>query len=137
MTSISMGAETKESGFTIVELLVALIVAAVLVGSVQLIYTNQTYLSERGRDLVLSNAYAEGKMESLRSKGFIGLNDGTTDITSELPSELSPPRSGNMVISTPNTGLKKVTITISYNAQGETKTETYTTFIGELGVGQY
>lgn len=129
--------KTKETGFTIVELIVALFVASSLVGSVQLIYTNQTYLAQRARDLALANAYVEGKVESLRSKGFLGLNDGTTDITAELPTELNAPRSGSMQISSPSSGVKRVVIDINYNSQGADKSVTYTTNVGELGAGQY
>lgn len=129
--------KTKETGFTIVELIVALFVASSLVGSVQLIYTNQTYLAQRARDLALANAYVEGKVESLRSKGFLGLSDGTTDITAQLPTELNAPRSGSMQVSSPSSGIKRVVIDINYNSQGADKSVTYTTNIGELGAGQY
>lgn len=115
----------------------ALFVASSLVGSVQLVYTNQTYLAQRARDLALANAYVEGKVESLRSKGFLGLSDGTTDITAELPTELNAPRSGSMQVSSPSSGIKRVVIDINYNSQGADKSVTYTTNIGELGAGQY
>jgi len=132
-----LGFLTAEKGFTVVELLVTIVVSAILVLAVNTILISHAYLSQRGRDLVLSNAYAELKIESLRSAGFLGLNDGTANITNELPSELSTPRSGTLVISSPSTGLKQAVITISYNEQGRTRTHTYKTYIGELGVGQY
>jgi prepilin-type N-terminal cleavage/methylation domain-containing protein len=126
----------NQKGFTLVELIVALIVAAVLTGSVLLIYTNQVYLSETARDLALANAYAEGKTEAIRSAGYLTLTDGTTNITSELPSELNQPRNASITISTPSSGIKQVQIVITYSSQGEPKTETYTTYIGELGIAQ-
>lgn len=128
--------DSRQAGFTIVELIVALFVGASLIGSVNLIYTNQTYLSQRGRDASLANAYAEGKVEELRSAGYLGLSDGTTSITNQLPTELNSPRTGSLVVSTPATGIKQAVITITYNSQGASKTQTYTAYIGELGVGQ-
>lgn len=128
---------SSEAGYTVVELLVAIVVGAILVGSVNNIVTSQVYLSQRGRDLVLANAYAERKVEELRSVGFLGLSDGTTTITSELPNELNAPRSGTVTVSSPSSAIKQVDISITYNEQGATRTQTYKTFIGELGVGQY
>ncbi len=127
----------KADGFTIVELIVGVVVGALIVGGVSLIIANQVHIAQRGRDLVISNAYAERKVESIRSVGYLGLTNGTTDITSELPSELNPPKSGSLVISDFSTAVKKVDLTITYNDQGANRTYSYTTYVGELGVGQY
>jgi prepilin-type N-terminal cleavage/methylation domain-containing protein len=127
----------NQNGFTVVELLVSLIVGALLVGSVNNIVTSQVYLSQRGRDLVMANAYAEKKIEELRSIGFLGLADGTTVITGELPTELNAPRTGTLSVSSYSGAIKQVDITISYNEQGATRSHSYRTFVGELGAGQY
>jgi prepilin-type N-terminal cleavage/methylation domain-containing protein len=124
-------------GFTVVEIIVALLAGSIMAGSAYLILTSHVSISQRARDLVLSNAYAENKMESLRSAGFLALSDGTNDITAELPSELKAPHSGSLVISTNTEATKKAVLTITYNDQGATRTYTYTTLVGELGVGQY
>lgn len=127
----------EQSGFTVVELLLVIVVGSILVLSINTILTSHAYLSQRGRDLILANAYAELKMESLRSIGFLGLTDGTTDITNELPSELSNSRKGTLVISNFSPSVKQVLITITYNEQGKSRTYSYKSYIGELGVGQY
>lgn len=127
----------NQSGYTLVEIIVALIVGTIVLGSLSLITVNQSHLSQLSRDLVLANAYSEGKYEALRSIGFNGLNNGTTSITSELPVELNSPRTGTMVVSSHTTSIKKVVLTIVYNDQGATRTYSYTSLIGELGVGQY
>lgn len=124
-------------GFTLVELLITLIVGAIVVTGLNSIVTSQAFLGQRTRDLVLANAFTEGKVESLRSKGYLGLSDGTTDITGELPSELNAPRSGSIQIAPYTSATKKVSITITYNEQGKPRTYSYSTLIGELGVGQY
>lgn len=126
-----------ERGFTLVELLVTILVSVVLIGALSTISNNNVYLSQVGRDLTIVNSFAENKIEELRSKGFIALSNGTTNITLELPSELKTPRSASLQISDASTGLKLVTLNLSYNAQGRTQTQTYKTYIGELGVGQY
>jgi prepilin-type N-terminal cleavage/methylation domain-containing protein len=127
----------KSDGFTIVELLVTMIVGAVLAGSVSVFLSLHTHVAQRGRDVSVTNSYVENKIESLRSAGFLSLADGTTDITSELPTELKSPRSGSMVISSESSSIKQVDISITYSDQGAPRTYTYTTFVGELGVGQY
>lgn len=126
-----------QSGFTIVESIVAMVVGALLMGSAILVLTSGQRLSQKHRDLVVANAFVEQKVEALRSVGFLGLNDGTSDISNEMPSELNSPRSGSLQISTPSGGLRQIDITINYNEQGTSRTYTYRTYVGELGVGQY
>jgi len=130
-----MKLDTK--GFTIVELIVAIVVGPIIVGSAILLLVSHLHLSQRNRDLVIMNAYVENKVESLRSLGFAGLSDGTTSLSGELPAELSAPRSGSLQISTFSTAVKRVNISINYNDQGASRTYSYSTLIGELGVGQY
>src|SRR3990167_1283245 len=125
------------AGFTIVELIITMLVGALLVGITHIILMSQVHLSEQARDLVIVNAYAENKIESLRSLGFAGLTDGSSSITGELPSELKSPRTGTLEISTYSAAIKKADISITYNDQGANRTYSYTTYVGELGVGQY
>ena len=124
-------------GFTIVELLVTMIVGGLLAGSVALLLGLHTHLAQKGRDVSVTNSYVENKVESLRSIGYLGLTNGTTNLTSELPSELKAPRSASMVISDESAAIKQIDITVTYNDQGTARTYSYTTYVGELGVGQY
>lgn len=126
-----------QSGFTLVELLVAIVVGAIFAGSANLIIVQHTHLAQRGRDLVLANSYVESKVEELRSVGFGGLSNGTTDITNELPSDLKAPHTASLAITSQSTAIKKVVISLTYNDQGSTRNYSYTTYVGELGVGQY
>src|SRR3990167_1627946 len=123
-------------GYTIVELLVAIVVGGILLTSMSTIISNYLHLNPMVRALVLANSYVEAKVEALRNVGFNTLADGTTDISAELPANLNAPRTGNLEISSPSSGLKKIEISLSYNDQGTTRTYAYTTYIGELGVGK-
>jgi prepilin-type N-terminal cleavage/methylation domain-containing protein len=127
----------RASGFTLVELLVSLMASAILIGSLTVAVNAQSALAQRHRDMVIATAFANTKIEALRSAGFLGLTNGTTTITSELPSELKAPRSATLAISSYSTSVRKATLTLSYNDRGNTRTFSYSTFIGELGVGQY
>ena len=127
----------QQSGYTLVEILVALIVGSIMIGSASVIINSQTKLNQRGRDLVIANAFAEARTEAIRSAGYLSLGIGTTDITNELPQELKAPRTATLTVTEPSTGLKEISLYISYNDQGSSRTENYKTTIGELGVGQY
>lgn len=124
-------------GFTIVELLATLFVCAILIGAVSIAVNSQSVVAQRHRDMVIANAFANSKVEALRSIGFLGLSDGTTNITSELPTELKAPRSASLVISSHSVSVKEVDLSLTYNERGVARTFTYTTYVGELGVGQY
>ncbi len=129
--------KTKDTaGFTIGELLVTIALSGIIVGSLSQVTTTYLHLSQRGRYLNLANAYVEAKAETLRNQGYNSLALGTTNISSELPSQLPPIRSASMVISSPFGGIKQVDITVSYKDQGQSNSYGYSTYIGELGVGQ-
>ncbi len=125
----------NKDGFSVVELMIAIVVGVLFISSLNLITDNYTNLGMRSRNLVLANSYAEAKVEGLRNLGYNSLNVGTTILTSEIPSQL-PDHSGTMTISQPQNGLKQVDISISYMDEGFNRTYTYRTYIGELGVGQ-
>ena len=124
------------SGFTIVELLMVIIVSAVVIGSLSLIVSGHAHLSQRARNVVAADSFVESKIESLRSKGYLSLTIGTSSLTSEVPAELKQ-GSASMTITQNSIATKKIFITITYNDQGQQRTYSYSTLIGELGVGQY
>jgi hypothetical protein len=126
-----------QTGYLTVELIIALVVGALLILSLNNIVVSQGYLAQRGRDQSTANAFAEQKFEALRSQGYLSLTNGTTSLTNELPSELKRPRSASLVISSQSAALKKVHLTVTYSEQGKTRTHAYITYIGELGVGQF
>lgn len=127
----------RTSGFTITELLVTIAVFAILVPVFAGIVGMLDGLNDRARDLANINALVENKVESLRSISFVGISNGTTDFTAELPATISTPRSAQYTISSVTTALKQVDLTVTYNDRGTARTLTYKTYIGELGVGQY
>lgn len=127
---------TKADGFTLVELLVAIAVGAIVTATLSQVVTSYVHVAQRGRYLNLANSYVEAKVETLRNTGYNSLSAGTTNLTGELPSQLPLSRSASMTIGASSGGLKQVDITVSYNDQGQNVSYGYTTYIGELGVGQ-
>lgn len=122
-----------QSGFTITELIVAIVLFGVSIPAIALLIGTLTQLNDSATDTVLATSIAENKVESLRSKGFNAISNGTVSFTSELPEELPIPRTASYTVSTVDPSLKRASVTISYGGK-ESKFETY---IGELGVGQY
>lgn len=129
--------QTKQSGFTLVELVVTITVFAIIVPALASMLGQLDGVNDRARDLSVINALVENKVEGLRSISFTGLLNGTTPFTSELPETIATPRSASYTISTVNSALKQVDVTVVYNDHGQTRTISYRTYIGELGVGQY
>jgi len=124
------------AGFTIVELLVTIALSGIIIGSLSQVVTTYLHLSQRGRFLNLANSYAEAKVETLRNLGYNDISLGTTNISSELPNQLPPTRSASMVVTSPSGGIKQVDLTVTYKDQGQSNSYGYTTYVGELGVGQ-
>jgi prepilin-type N-terminal cleavage/methylation domain-containing protein len=128
--------DPKQKGFSLIEMILAIVVGASFIAGMNIIVGNYTSLGLRGRNLTLANSYSEGKAEALRSIGYNGLNNGTTDISSELPAQLNKPRSASLAISQPQDGLKRIAITVTYYDNGASRSYNYETYVGELGVGQ-
>lgn len=126
----------SQSGFTLVELLVAIAVGGIVTLSLTQVVTGYLTLSQRGRYLNVANAYVEAKVEALRNQGYNAVNTGTTDLSGELPDHLPPQSSGTMVVTDQGDGIKKVDLSVTYKDQGEPITYSYATYLGELGVGQ-
>jgi len=124
------------SGFTVVELVVTIVAAGVIIPAVALALANIIGIDHRARDLTLASSVAQTETETLRSVGYNSLSHGTTSFTSQLPAAMGNPKSANYTISTPETGVKQIDITISYSDYGASHTFTYRTYISELGVGQ-
>lgn len=134
--------EKNQSGFTMLEIIVAMTVAGFIAVGLSVMVANLNVLSDRASDLIAANSAVENKFEDLRSSTFLGLTDGTVDFTDELPGTLSGPRSatytiGDATLANVSDALKQIDMTITYNSHGRTETLNYTGYIGELGVGQY
>jgi len=124
------------SGFTVIEILMAIAMFAIIVPALTVGLTNLKTLNNRSRDLALVNMLAHNKVELLRSAGYNSVPTGTVDFTSELPSTLASPKSAGYTVTTGLNGIKQITVNISYKDAQQTKTVNYKSIITEVGVGQ-
>jgi prepilin-type N-terminal cleavage/methylation domain-containing protein len=131
-----MNRKNNQSGFTMIELLIAIGVMGLAIPALAIALRNLTAINNRARDLSLANIIISNKAEQIRNSGFNSLNVGTVDFSSELPSELAKPRSASYTIAQPSAGIDEVTLSISYKDYNRTRTLTYKTIVSELGVGQ-
>jgi len=133
---LSITTTAPQSGFTVVELVVTIVIMGVIIPAIAMALTNLSVINYRARDLTLTNMAAQSKIESLRSIGYNSVNTGTTSFTNELPSTLGSPKSASYTVTTPQIGIKQVDVSISYTEYKFTKNVAFRTYISELGVGQ-
>ena len=126
----------RQKGFTVVELVVAIVIAGIIIPAIAVALNNLTAINHRARDLALANAAAQNKVESLRSIGYNSVNNGTVDFSAELPGSMGSPKTASYSVSSPTTGEKQIDVNISFTDYGVTRNLTYRTYMSELGVGQ-
>jgi type II secretory pathway pseudopilin PulG len=123
-------------GFTVAELVITIVVMGFIIPAIALALTNLSVINYRARDLTLANLAAQNKIESLRSIGYNSISSGTVSFSSELPSSMGGPKSASYTVTTPQTGIKQIDVSISYTEYKSTHNLAYRTYISELGVGQ-
>jgi prepilin-type N-terminal cleavage/methylation domain-containing protein len=135
-----MANTNKQTGFTIVELLITIALFAILVPSIASFMNFLTTLNSRARTISTINAMAENKLESIRSAGYLAtpVASNVSFAASEIPASIPSPKSAKYTVSTTSDpSVRKLTISISYNNHGTQETLNYATYLGQLGVGQY
>ncbi len=65
----------SDKGFTLPELLLAVIILAVVLSGLLMLFINCIFLNEASRNLTTATTHAEYIMEEIRGAGLIGLED--------------------------------------------------------------
>jgi type II secretory pathway pseudopilin PulG len=127
----------KQSGFTIVELIVTLVFLGFVVIGITQLYMSIQRIQERTAWLQIASHAAQTEIESLRNNNYSSLTGGQQiDFTSQLPSRLPNPKSALVAVSEPQAGLKRVDVTVSYGDHGDTHHVTLSSLIGVIGISQ-
>lgn len=139
-----MSTSTKSSGFTLIELIVTIAVIGIILPVVITLLNSINNMNGRANTLSTVNAYVENRIEAFRSAGFqsVPVTAGNVNFTGAeaLPQGIPKPSSATYNVSlldAANPSIKKVVITVSFRSFSGTETRKYTTYLGELGVGQY
>jgi prepilin-type N-terminal cleavage/methylation domain-containing protein len=128
----------KNSGFSLVEIVVALAIIGIMIVSLANLFIAIGVLQRQNRNLTLATRIAESKIEGLRNNHYNALapSPPPIDFTNELPDELAEPRSAIVTISEPTPGIKRLDITISYREGLQTKTIRLSSLLGNIGIAQ-
>lgn len=124
-------------GYTIVELIATIVAFGfVAIGVVSLFLTIQN-IQMRVANLESASRAANRQVEALRNDNYNQLIAGQTiDFSSQIPTTLPAPRSGQAVITEPTPGIKRVDVTVSYTENHKTKKVKLTSDIGIIGISQ-
>ncbi len=126
----------REAGFTLVEIMVTIMMIGVATASLTSIFISIRNIQLQATLFDTASRSAAREIESLRNNSYDSLTDGQViDFSNSLPSVL-PNKNGTANISTPTTGIRRVDATVTYKAQGKTRTVTLSSLIGEIGITQ-
>lgn len=128
---------SNQSGFTLVELAITILVLGIVMTSVITLFTNIQQAQTHTRYLETATYAAQAQIESLRTIDYNNLTPGEDiDFTNDLPEILPPGATGNVVVSEPVSGLRRVDVTVSYSYKGKDRTVSLSSLIGVLGITQ-
>jgi len=126
-----------QSGFTLVELVITILVLGVVMTSVITLFVNIQQAQTHTRYLETATYAAQAEIETLRNINYNNLTPGQTiDFTDDLPEGLPPGTTGTVVVSEPISGLRRVDVSITYSYKGKDRTVSLSSLIGVLGITQ-
>lgn len=126
----------NQLGFTLVELVASIAVIGIVTTSVVSLFGSIQSTQRRTAYMETATRAAQREMESLRNNNFNNLNAGETiDFTSQLPASLKN-KSGTVVVTEPNSGLKRIDISVVYYEGTSQQEVKLSSLIGILGITQ-
>lgn len=128
----------SQSGFSIIEIAVALVVVSASIIALTNLFITTINLQRQTNRIDLATTIAEDKIESLRNNHYnsLALSPPAIDFTNELPDELPSPRSATVTVSEPSSGIKQLDVSITYEERSGPKTIALSTMLGNIGIGQ-
>lgn len=129
---------STNKGFTLVEIAVGIAILGIMIISIANLFIAIEAIQRQSLHLALAHRAAEQEIESLRNSHYntLALSPPNVDFTDELPPELASPRSGEVVISEPQPGIKRLDLTITYRNGRRTKTVKMSALLGNIGISQ-
>lgn len=126
-----------QSGFTIVELLVTIIIIGIITASLSSLFISTQNIQKKTTYMDTAIRAAQREVEVLRNDNYSTLTAGQTiDFTSQLPTSLPSSRNGTAVVSEPVADLKRVDVTVTYNEGGKQQKVILSSLIGVIGITQ-
>lgn len=132
-----LGARDQQDGFTLVELLVAVVVLGIAIAGIAGLYYNMQVMQARSQNRDIATRAARTEIEVLRNNSYASLQPNTTlDFTASLPSSLPSDRTGSVAITQPVDGLRRVDVSVTYTDHGQAEKVELSSDIGIIGIGQ-
>lgn len=134
----------NQSGFTVVELLITLIIAALFVTVFFQLFTLSDTISNASFQLAQADQITYGKLQKYENRSFAAipvLNGNTPtqveDFTSELPTTLPSPYVGQVLTAQITPTLKAVTVRTTYGPAGSSqRIIEFADYIQQSGLGR-
>lgn len=127
----------KDDGYTIVELLVAIVVIGIVVASISTLFININTFQQKTSQIDTATRAAQRKIEMLRNDNYGSLTSGQTiNFTNELPDTLPKDKQGIVLVSEPTPDIKRVDVTISFSESGRQEKIVLSSLIGVIGITQ-
>lgn len=134
---------TKQAGFSTVELLSTLLIAAMFLAIFYQVYVTADGVATRSGHLSSANEVTYGKLQEYENRNFLLITTpgGTTptqveDFAASLPSDLPKPVTGTVSTAQLTPTLKAVDVKATYGSGGGQQVIEFTTYIQESGVGR-
>ncbi|GAC1391187.1 MAG: hypothetical protein NVSMB46_02770 [Candidatus Saccharimonadales bacterium] len=134
----------SQTGFTIVELLIALVIIATVFGAFTESFVLIQTLNKKTMDINYANNIAYAKAESYENTNYSNLPStspsGTLvqveDFSSSISNQLEAPRVGKVYINSISNNLKQVVVTLTFGSGPSQRLIQYGNFIQKNGLGR-
>lgn len=121
-----------------IELVVTAVFISITAAAIINIFILTGKLNKQARNMAVATALAEQKLETYRDAGFNAIPTGSPaeTFTSVLPANFGSPKSAIANVSSPQPGLKRVDIVITYTDDRRTKNVRLTTLMAQRGINR-
>lgn len=126
-----------EEGFTLVELITAVVVLGIIGTSITALFLNIQQIQISTNYLESATRAAQREIESLRNSNYNNLTPGSTiTFTDQLPDDLPSGKTGTVVVSEPSPGVRRVDVTVTYTHEDTPRKVEMSSLIGVIGITQ-
>ncbi|HEX7259750.1 MAG TPA: hypothetical protein VF272_02350 [Candidatus Saccharimonadia bacterium] len=128
----------SQNGFTLVELVVTAVFVTVASAAIITIFIVVGKLNKQARNMAVATALAEQKLEIYRDAGYHAIPTGAPaeTFTGALPANFGSPKSAVANVTTPQAGLKRIDIIITYTDDKRTKNVQISTLMTQRGINR-
>lgn len=127
----------QDQGFTLVELVTAVVVLGIVGASITGLYLNIQQSQIGASYLESATRAAQREVESLRNSNYNNLTPGVNiDFSDELPNNLPNGSVGTVEVSEPSSGIRRVNVNVTYTHNGSVREVELSSLIGVIGITQ-